>query len=101
MADQFTLTARWVFPVSAPPLERGLVTVAGDRIAAVEPHGARMADVDLGNVALVPGFVNAHTHLDLTGMRGHIAPTPDFIAWLRQVIAHRRALDWENQAEDV
>ncbi|HEY1376011.1 MAG TPA: amidohydrolase family protein, partial [Gemmataceae bacterium] len=101
MADQFTLTARWVFPVSAPPLERGLVTVAGDRIAAVEPHGTRTADLDLGDAAIVPGFVNAHTHLDLTGARGRTPPTPDFVGWLRQVIAHRRALDRENQVEDV
>jgi cytosine/adenosine deaminase-related metal-dependent hydrolase len=90
-APSWSLTARWVFPVETPPLERGVVAVDGERIAAVEPHGTRNADVDLGNVAILPGLVNAHTHLDLTGLRGLAPPTPDFTGWLRQVIDHRRS----------
>jgi cytosine/adenosine deaminase-related metal-dependent hydrolase len=97
----WTLTARWVFPVAASPLEGGLVTVAGERIAAVEPHGARRADVDLGDAAVLPGLVNAHTHLDLTGMRGLAPPSPDFTGWLRQVIAHRRARSLEQVRADI
>jgi cytosine/adenosine deaminase-related metal-dependent hydrolase len=89
-ATEWTVTARWVFPVSGPPLERGTVTVAGERIAAVEPVGRRRPDLDLGDTAILPGFVNAHVHLDLSGLRGLAPPTPDFTAWLRRVIAHRR-----------
>ncbi|VTT98020.1 amidohydrolase : Amidohydrolase OS=Isosphaera pallida (strain ATCC 43644 / DSM 9630 / IS1B) GN=Isop_1172 PE=4 SV=1: Amidohydro_1 [Gemmataceae bacterium] len=98
-----TLTARWVFPVAGPPLARGVVTVEGDRIAAVEPHGARTADEDLGNVAIVPGLVNAHTHLDLSGARGLIPPTdPDhFTDWLRGVIAYRRTRTPEQVQADI
>jgi aminodeoxyfutalosine deaminase len=48
----------------------GTITIGADKIVAVEPHGTRRPDVDLGNVALLPGFVNAHTHFDLTGVRG-------------------------------
>jgi cytosine/adenosine deaminase-related metal-dependent hydrolase len=101
MADDFTLTARWVFPVIAPPLERGVVTVRNDRIIAVEPHRAHKADIDLGDVAIVPGFVNSHTHLDLTGARGLTPPTPDFVGWLQQVIAYRRERTAEQVAADV
>jgi cytosine/adenosine deaminase-related metal-dependent hydrolase len=99
--DEWTLTARWLFPVSSPPLARGCITVAGDRIAGVWPHGHRAPDVDLGDVAVLPGLVNAHTHLDLSGMRGLAPPTPDFTGWLRQVIAHRRARSPEQVREDV
>jgi cytosine/adenosine deaminase-related metal-dependent hydrolase len=99
--DEFTLTARWVFPVTAAPLERGLVTVRRDSIVAVEPHGTRKADADLGNVALTPGFVNAHTHLDLTGARGLTPPTPDFVGWLRRVIAYRRGRTADKTAADI
>src|SRR5579871_1670269 len=86
----WTLTARWVFPADRPPLERGTVTVAGDRIAAIEPAGTSPADVDFGEAAVIPGLVNAHTHLDLTGLRGQAPPSPDFTGWLRRVIAFRR-----------
>jgi cytosine/adenosine deaminase-related metal-dependent hydrolase len=88
----WTLTARWIFPVDGPPLERGTVTVDAERIVAVEPHGARPAGVDLGEAAVLPGLVNAHTHLDLSGMRGLAPPSPDFTAWLRAVIRHRRGM---------
>src|SRR5262245_14034734 len=87
-----TLTARWLFPVSAPPLEGGLLTLAADRILAVEPHGARPADLDLGDAAILPGLVNAHTHLDLTGLRGAAPFNGDFTDWLRAVIRHRRSV---------
>ena len=86
----WTLTAHWLFPVSQPPLENGTITISDDRIVAVEPHGSRTADIDLGNTAILPGLVNAHTHLDLSGLRGKCPPTPDFIDWLRAVIRHRR-----------
>src|SRR5262249_17731976 len=53
--------------------------------------GTRTADHDLGNAAILPGLVNAHTHLDLSGLRGKCPPTPDFTDWLRKVITYRRA----------
>lgn len=103
MRDAFpwTLTARWVFPVSQPPLERGTVTIQGERLVAVESHGGRRPDIDLGDAALVPGFVNAHTHLDLTGLRGCVPFTGDFTDWLRSVIQHRRSRSNEDVLNDV
>jgi cytosine/adenosine deaminase-related metal-dependent hydrolase len=103
VTDSRTLAARWVFPVSGGPLDRGTVTVRGDRIEAVEPRGARTPDEDLGNVAIVPGLVNAHTHLDLSGARGLIPPTdPDhFTDWLRGVIAYRRSRTSEQVQADT
>lgn len=98
---QGTLTARWVFPVEGPPLPGGRVTVAGGRIRAVEPAGSGRADHDLGDTALVPGLVNAHTHLDLTGMRGVAPPQADFPAWLRAVLRHRQQVAPERVAADV
>lgn len=98
-----TCTARWVFPASGPPLPNGTVTVRGPMIEAVEPAGVRSADVDLGNAAVIPGLVNAHTHLDLSGARGLIPPTdPDhFTDWLRGVIAYRRARSSEQVQADI
>jgi len=56
-----------VVPVSGEPVERGTVIVTGDRISAVGgpdvavPDGAEV--VDAGGRWVLPGFVDAHTHL--------------------------------------
>jgi cytosine/adenosine deaminase-related metal-dependent hydrolase len=94
------LTARWVFPIDAPPIERGVVRIACDRIHSVGPPDGR-ADIDLGNVAVLPGLVNAHAHLDLTGLRGQVPFTGDFTDWLRAVIAHRRQRSAEQVQHDI
>ena len=101
MPDLLAVTARWLFPAAAPPLARGVLVLDGSRVAAVEPHGTRTPDLDFGNAAILPGLVNAHTHIDLTGMRGLAPPSPDFPDWLQQVIAHRRARPADEIADDI
>ena len=96
-----SVTARWIFPVSGPPVERGVLVIDGERIAAVEPRSSRTPDRDFGDAAILPGFVNAHTHLDLTGMRGLAPPSPDFTGWLREVIRHRRERSPEMAFADI
>jgi cytosine/adenosine deaminase-related metal-dependent hydrolase len=100
MADK-SFTARWVFPVSGPPLERGVLMISDGRVVAVAKHGRAKPDLDFGNAAIVPGFVNAHTHLDLTGACGLTPPTPDFTAWLRSVISFRKAGNFIQALADI
>lgn len=88
-AAPMTLRARWVFPVSAPPLENATVEIARGRIAAVHDRPGPVTR-DLGNAALVPGLVNAHTHLELSDLAGPFSAAGSFTGWLQNVIAHRR-----------
>jgi cytosine/adenosine deaminase-related metal-dependent hydrolase len=85
--------ARVVRPVSGPDIENGLVIVEGDVITYVGPRAAAPAgtDVDLGDVILGPGLVNAHTHLDLTVLRGRFHGLK-FFEWIRALTAARAAL---------
>ena len=101
LSSNWTLAARWVFPVSGPPIPEGVVTIGGRHVVSVGPRGSRRADVDLGEVAVLPGLVNAHTHLDLTGLRGQCPPTSDFTSWLRAVIRHRRVVTPEQIEADI
>lgn len=103
MSEPRTYTARWIVPVSSAPLANGTITIEGTTIAAVEPKGVRTPDVDLGNVAIIPGLVNCHTHLDLSGARGKIPPTdPEhFTDWLKGVIAYRRSRTPEQTQADI
>jgi cytosine/adenosine deaminase-related metal-dependent hydrolase len=64
--------ARWVLPISAPPIRDGTVVELGGRIVYVGPRDDAPGgtDRDLGDCALLPGLINAHTHLELTVFRG-------------------------------
>jgi cytosine/adenosine deaminase-related metal-dependent hydrolase len=93
-------TARWILPLDRPALPGGILVLDRGRTVALEPHGSRSA-TDLGDVALLPGLVNAHTHLDLCGMAGLAPPQRNFPAWLRQVIAHRRSRAFEAIDSDI
>jgi cytosine/adenosine deaminase-related metal-dependent hydrolase len=97
--EPWTLRARWVFPADAPPISDGRVTIQGGRILRVTGDGA--ADFHVGNAAIVPGFVNAHVHLDLGMLHGRCPPTPDLPAWLRCVIAGRRAATAEQVQQAI
>ncbi|MFO0954396.1 MAG: amidohydrolase family protein [Isosphaeraceae bacterium] len=92
-SSSLTLAARYAFPVEGEPIPDALLTVEHGRITRLEPRaaGGRSADIELGNVAITPGFVNAHTHLELSPIE---APTraggEDEIGWLRRVVDQRR-----------
>jgi aminodeoxyfutalosine deaminase len=94
-----TLRARWVFPADAPPLRDGRVTIQNGRITRVAADG--VMDVDLGNAAVLPGFVNAHVHLDLGMLHRQCPPIPELPAWLRCVIAGRRATSPERVQQAI
>lgn len=88
--------ARYVFPVCGPPIPDGEVRVEGERIVAVGPsHGpAAAGTVDLGNTAILPGLVNAHVHLELSGFASPLGrPGIGMAEWIRLVMAQRRSGD--------
>lgn len=97
------LTARWLFPISSPPIADGAVAVQGGRIVGVGSRAELMAAYaaarrwDLGEAALLPGLVNCHTHLELS-----LLPPPGgngtFTEWLVALIEWRRQLPFAVQA---
>jgi cytosine/adenosine deaminase-related metal-dependent hydrolase len=83
------LRAEWVLPVAGAPIRGGSVTIEDGRIAAVDRH-PRADATDLGHCVLMPALVNAHTHLELSYLRGRIPPAASFIEWVKPVLAARR-----------
>lgn len=91
------LTADWVYPVGAPPIAAGAVLVDGGRIAAVGPRSEipvppGVPTVEYRGAALLPGLVNAHTHLELTGLAGQVEHDR-FSDWIRGVRELKAARD--------
>ena len=86
----------WVLPISGPPIRDGWVTVDRGRVIACGSTAYRcspdegISEIDLGGVAIMPGLVNAHTHLELSCLGGQVPPASVFIDWIRAVLAARR-----------
>lgn len=82
--------ADWLVPMAGPPVARGGVTFDDDgRIAAVG-HSDAASPRGWAGCALLPGLVNAHTHLELTGFDG-LVDDADFAAWIPHIIRLKAA----------
>jgi aminodeoxyfutalosine deaminase len=68
-------------------------------VGATDAQSAANPAVDLGDVALMPGLVNAHTHLELSHLRDLIPPADRFVSWVRGVMASRRSRPDPSAAE--
>jgi cytosine/adenosine deaminase-related metal-dependent hydrolase len=99
--------AAWVLPIVEPPIHDGWIAVDRGRIVAFGRRGPaearadliRALEYDLGSVAVMPGLVNAHTHLELSYLRDQVPPAPDFVTWIRGVLTARRARPDASAAE--
>jgi aminodeoxyfutalosine deaminase len=90
------LTADYVLPISSAPIEQGAVVIENDKILLVGKFSEIKvqfpeAEVDdFGEAAILPGFVNAHSHLEITAMRGFLDSVEhDFAAWLLKIAKTR------------
>jgi len=89
--------ARWIVPVSRPPIEGGVIAVRGDEIAALGKRKEITAGCsgeirDLGEGAILPGLINAHTHMELSALGGRISPGLGFVDWVRRVLVLREKI---------
>ena len=84
--------AAWVVPIDGRPIRDGWVTVDRGRIVAIGHRTANddVQEVDLGGAAIMPGLVNAHTHLELSFLRDAVPPASEFVLWIRGLLASRR-----------
>ncbi len=104
--------ASHLVPVSAPPLEGGALAVENGRILAAgrldELAAAFNAPVvQFPGCAIIPGLVNAHSHLELTHfpswkLRKGVDYSPrTYVDWIIQVIKIRRALTRQEREQSV
>jgi cytosine/adenosine deaminase-related metal-dependent hydrolase len=104
--------ASHLVPVSGPPIEGGALVVKDGRIMAV----GRLSDIrnaypasvlEFPGCVILPGFVNAHTHLELTHfsswkIRKDIDYSPrTYMDWVIQVIKISRGLTMEEREHSL
>ncbi len=92
-------SSRWVLPISSGLIEDGAIAIKGSQITDV---GTRVSLVgkypeatvhDYPDAAILPGLINAHSHLELTAMRGFLeSEEVDFTSWLKKLTVARLEL---------
>jgi cytosine/adenosine deaminase-related metal-dependent hydrolase len=86
-------SAKWVVPMDGPPLYDAEVVIDGTTIEAIRPCRTPSNERrDFGNAILLPGLINAHTHLEYTALRGYLEEMP-FFPWIRSLTAAKAYLD--------
>jgi len=99
------IAAGYVLPISKDPIRNGALAIDRDRIAAVgtlDEVRRTFPDAEVtdhGNAAILPGFVNCHSHLELTSMRGSLDDVEyDFRSWLLRLNSIREKMSVEDIA---
>ncbi len=95
-SDVTIYCARYVLPVSSDMIDDGAVAIAGTRIVGCDTRATLIKNFprarlqNFNEAAILPGFVNAHSHLELTVFRGFLEQEEnDFPAWLRKLTLTR------------
>ncbi|HET9524293.1 MAG TPA: amidohydrolase family protein, partial [Terrimicrobiaceae bacterium] len=97
------LRSRIVLPLASPPIEDGIVHVAGGKIVAVGRARELSSEEfeDLGDSILMPGLINSHCHLDFTVMRGAILQQESFPNWVRRINDLKRTLSDDDYLQSI
>ncbi len=91
--QRLTLRCRHLLPMRGPASEGGWIRSRGSRIVALGsgPPPGTGPIVDLGDAIVLPGLVNAHTHLEFSDVAEPLAAAGGLPGWIRRVVESRRA----------
>jgi 5-methylthioadenosine/S-adenosylhomocysteine deaminase len=93
------LSADWVLPVEGAPIEGGAVVVEDGRIAAIGQAGELGPGTHYADAVIVPGFVNAHSHLEYAVYAGFGDGLGDFAEWITLHIQRKARIGWEEYVD--
>jgi len=93
-------TARYILPVAAPMIQDGAIAVDDGRITDVGPKAAVLKTAgkdtevrDLGDAILLPGLINAHTHLEFSWMAEDPPEGGDCATWTKGLWERKKRAD--------
>ena len=98
------LSADWLLPISSDEISCGAIAIKGTKIIAIGAKNELVKNFpessfeNFGEAVIMPGFVNAHAHLEITAMRGFLDDAEeDFYSWLIKLTKTRaERLDEKN-----
>ncbi len=86
-----TITCRSILPLQGPPLERGWLRIGRGRIEGIGHRRPSGPVIDLGDAIILPGLINAHTHLEFSDLTAPLPAGSNLTDWIEEVVRLRRA----------
>ena len=97
--------ADWIVTGDAEPIADGVVAVDDDGVIVDvgAAHEARFEGAATERVrgVVMPGLVNAHTHVELSALRGRVPGGGGFLPWVERLIGARVELDETDEADAI
>jgi len=89
--------APYILPIGLPPISDGAIKIRKGKIVAVSrfrdlPKTGKEKLISLQDSLILPGFVNSHTHLELSCFKGVIKRKRPFSKWVREIIEAKKKL---------
>ncbi len=86
------------------PIENGELIIENGNILEVFTQESKVKTedtLDLSDHLLMPGFVNAHSHLGLTALANKLSPSDTFAGWIRDLIPLNSTLNDDERMEGI
>ncbi len=85
------LTADFIYPVDQAPIEKGVVVIDDEgKILSLDTRDNHdPASLEKLEGSIIPGFINAHCHLELSHMKGKIDTGTGLLEFIRNVVSYR------------
>lgn len=94
------IAANYIFPVTSAPIRNGYVDFTDDgTVAAVGQLDGETAGTEFYNGIIVPGFTNAHCHIELSHLEGKFREATGMSGFIDQINALRESAPREQRQE--
>lgn len=106
MTNTAKITAKWIYPVSSPTIEDGVLIIENGKILKLG-HRDEFLDIyiahtiDLPHHIVMPGLINAHAHLELSNLKGNISNSLRFAGWIKEVVKYTKDANIEQFKDAV
>lgn len=94
--------ANYIFPVNKPPIRNGIIETDNNgkitRIFEPDIDFQEIHSTSFFNGVIVPGFINAHCHLELSHLKG-LKPSKPGIAGFIEAVTNQRDTEYKKNIE--
>lgn len=87
--ETYRIQAGWLITLQGEPLRGGCLLIQNGRISAIEKKPQGPIDYSWLDKIVLPGLVNAHTHLEFSGLQSPFSPEGGFVRWVQRVVQYR------------